>query len=273
MNRSMSQAAVTMGQLQSKMDVIGHNLSNVNTHGYKSKTSSFSSLLYQQMDNLSHYEGEANRLTHDGVRLGTGAKLGITNVDLSQGSLQNTGRALDVALLENNHLFGLQVHTENGMDIQYTRSGNFYLNQMDDGSMILTNSDGYPVMGIDGNEVRIENDFSDISIDKNGRVVVTRGEGQSVEAQLNVVEAVRPRTLESVGNNRFRLPDGVAANEVITDVVPQDIQLQSETLEASNVNISNQMTDMLMAQRAYQFNAKSISTSDQMMGLVNQLRS
>ncbi|KHE70002.1 flagellar hook-basal body protein [Halobacillus sp. BBL2006] len=272
MNRSMIQATVTMGQLQNKLDLIGHNLSNVNTHGYKSKSADFSSLLYQQMDNLSHHKGQAGRLTPDGIRLGTGARLSHTNIDLSQGSLQNTGRELDVALLQDKHLFELRIPTENGTETQYTRAGNFYLNPMDDGRMMLTNSDGYPVIGESGNEILLENGFSELSIDKNGRILVTRDGEQTVEAQLNVVEAVRPRMLESVGDNRFRLPAEIALDGVLEDAARQDVQIQSQAIEASNVNISNQMTDMLMAQRAYQFNAKSITTSDQMMGLVNQLR-
>lgn len=273
MNRSMIQASVTMGQLQQKLDLIGNNLSNSNTTGYKSRNSNFSSLLVQQIDNLDDEQATRNRQTPDGVRIGSGARLGHTNIDLRQGSLQNTGRELDVALLEDNHMFQVQVPTENGTETQYTRAGNFYLNPLDNGQLLLTNNEGNPVMGEDGSPITIDDGFDGLSITENGGISITRGEQQVVEAQIDVVEAIRPRILEATGENRFRIPDEVPANGIFADVAFNDQQMQSQTLEASNVDMSKELTDMLMAQRAYQFNAKSISTSDQMMGLVNQLRS
>ncbi|MCA0971008.1 flagellar hook-basal body protein [Halobacillus litoralis] len=273
MNLSMIQASVTMGQLQQKLDLIGNNLANTNTTGYKSRNSNFSSLLVQQIDNLDDESAERNRITPDGIRIGTGAQLGHTNLNLSQGSLQNTGRELDVALLGDNQLFQVQVPTEEGTETQYTRAGNFYLNPLDNGQLLLTNADGYPVIGEDGDPIAIEEGFDGISITENGGLSITRGEQQEIEAQLDVVEAVRPRILEAAGQNRFRIPDNIPDDGIFADVAFDDQQMQSQTLEASNVEIQKELTDLLMAQRAYQFNAKSISTSDQMMGLVNQLRS
>ncbi|RWZ59146.1 flagellar hook-basal body protein [Halobacillus fulvus] len=273
MNRSMIQSAVTMGQLQHKLDIIGNNLANSNTTGYKSKNADFSSLLFQQIDNLSDDQVEVNRSTPDGIRVGSGARIGHTNLDLRQGNLQNTGRELDVALLTEQHLFQLRVPTEEGFETQYTRAGNFYLNPMNNGQVMLTNADGYPVLGEDGEPILLAENFDGLSIDTNGSILVTRGDEQAAEAQLDVIEAVRPRMLEPIGDNRFRLPEGIDDDGIFADVLATDQQLQSGTLEMSNVDLSKQMTDMLMAQRAYQFNAKSISTSDQMMGLVNQLRS
>ncbi|MBA2175291.1 flagellar hook-basal body protein [Halobacillus locisalis] len=273
MNRSMIQASVTMGQLQQKLDLIGNNLSNSNTTGYKSRNSNFSSLLVQQIDNLSDDEVARGRVTPDGIRSGTGAQLGHTNIDLRQGSLQNTGRELDVALLEDNHLFQVQVPTEQGTETQYTRAGNFYLNPIENDQVLLTNSDGYPVVGEDGDSIVLDEGFDGLSITENGGILVTRGDQQVVEGQLDVIEAVRPRMLEATGANRFRVPDNIDQAGLFADVAANDQQMQSQTLESSNVDISKELTDLLMAQRAYQFNAKSISTSDQMMGLVNQLRS
>jgi flagellar basal-body rod protein FlgG len=273
MNRSMIQSAVTMGQLQKKLDLIGNNLSNSETTGFKSRSADFSSLLYQQIDNQSHQTVEAARSTPEGIRIGSGARLGHTNIDLAQGSLQNTGRDLDVALLEDNHLFELRVPTESGEESHFTRAGNFYLNPVNDGQLMLTDTNGYPVTGEDGENILLDDNMQNISIDNQGSILVTRGNEQFVEGRLNVTEAVRPRMLESVGDNRFRIPDGIDPQGLLEGVQPTEVQLQAKTLEGSNVDISKQMTEMLMAQRAYQFNAKSISTGDQMMGLVSQLRS
>ncbi|UOR11272.1 flagellar hook-basal body protein [Halobacillus amylolyticus] len=280
MNRSMIQASVTMGQIQHKLDVIGHNLANTNTPGYKSRQADFSSLLFQQIDNLSdegideaaNQEAAPYRLTPDGIRSGSGARLAHTNIDLSQGNLKQTDRALDVALLEDNQLFQLQVATENGLETNYTRSGNFYLNPLNNGQMLLTNADGLPVLGEDGQPIQFADDMDGMQIREDGAILVNRNGVEAVEAQLGIVEAVRPRMLEAAGNNRFRLTDNadIVGEGIIANA---DGQVQSGTLETSNVDISKQMTDMLMAQRAYQFSARSISTSDQMMGLISQLRS
>ncbi|MFD2922956.1 flagellar hook-basal body protein [Halobacillus naozhouensis] len=280
MNRTMMQASVTMGQIQHKLDIIGHNLANTNTPGYKSRQADFSSLLFQQIDNfLDEGQEEAtdeigvqNRLTPDGFRSGSGARIAHTNIDLSQGNLKKTDRALDLALLEGNHLFQLQVAIENGFETQYTRSGNFYLSALNNGQVLLTNADGLPVLGEDGQPIQLTDNMEGMEIREDGAILVTRNGNTAVEAQLGIVEAIRPRVLEAAGSNRFRLPaDEVLAGEGIIENV--DGQIQSGTLETSNVDISKQMTDMLMAQRAYQFNARSISTSDQMMGLISQLRS
>lgn len=276
-NRSMMQSAVTMGQVQQKLNLIGNNLSNSNTTGYKTRQADFTSLLIQNIDNLNDEEAAIGRQTPDGIRLGSGAKLGHTNLDLTQGSLQSTGRNLDVALLEDRHMFQVQVSTEDGPETQYTRAGNFYFSPVEDNQLLLTTSEGHPVLGNDGEEILIEENFEDVSIQEDGSFLVTRDGEQEVEAQLDVIEAVRPRMLEAVGGNRFRLPDteelGFEEDEILDFVADGDRSMQNQTLEASNVDTGRQMTEMMNMQRAYQFNARSLSTSDEMMGLVNQLRS
>ncbi|SDK14648.1 flagellar hook-basal body protein [Sediminibacillus albus] len=275
MSRIGIQAAVTMGQLQNKLDLIGNNLSNASTNGYKSREANFSSLLFQQIDNLSDPANAEGRLTPDGLRIGSGAVLGHTNADLSAGSLQETGRGLDVALLNDNHLFQVQV-TENGVtETRFTRAGSFYLNPQENGEVMLTNQDGYPVIGENG-PLSFVDGFEDISITGNGVIEVTRNGNKQAEGRLAVVEAVRPRVLEPTGNNSFRLPDLDAMNyqegEIIQAVAGNELQVKDSALESSNVDTAKQMSDLLLTQRSYQFNARSISMSDQMMGLVNQLR-
>src|SRR5690625_3361915 len=123
----MIQAAVTMNQLQNKLDVISNNLANSKTTGYKSRQANFASLLFQQMDNMTDPANAEGRLTPDGIRIGAGAKLGSVSSNLSTGAISETDRVLDTALLADNHLFQIQV-TENGAtETQYTRDGAFYL--------------------------------------------------------------------------------------------------------------------------------------------------
>lgn len=276
MSRTMIQASVTMNQLQNKLDLIGNNLANSQTTGYKSRNADFSSLLFQQINNMTDPANAEGRLTPDGVRIGTGAKLGSTTINLALGSMTETGRGLDTALLEKNHLFQVQV-TENGVaETRYTRSGAFYLAPVNNNqAVMLTNSEGNPVLGENG-PIVIPTGFDSISIRDNGQISVTRGNETQEAGRLSIVEAVRPRLLEATGQNAFRLPDleglGYNQNEVIQATNPNGTRLKSGALEQSNVDISKEMTDLISTQRSYQFNAKTISMSDQMMGLVNQLR-
>ncbi|CQR46182.1 Flagellar basal-body rod protein FlgG [Paraliobacillus sp. PM-2] len=276
MNRMAVQAAVTMGQLQHKLDVVSHNVANVDTTGYKSRAAQFSSLLTQQIDNLSDEQANAlGRLTPDGIRLGSGAKVGQTQINLALGSIKETDRGLDIALLEDNHLLQVDV-TENGVtERRFTRDGTLYLNKINDGEVMLTNAEGHPMVGQNG-AIVLAAGMEDVSISENGFVQVTRNGQTAVEGQLELVEAIRPQFLEAAGDNQFRLPDvtETAYNEadIIQEVAFADVALQNGAIETSNVDLTSQMTEMLQTQRAYQFNARTISMHDQMRGLVNRLR-
>lgn len=276
MSRTMIQAAVTMNQLQNKMDVIGNNMANSQTTGYKTRQADFSSLLFQQIDNMTDPANAQGRLTPDGVRVGSGARLGSVNVDLTPGAIKETDRALDTALMEKNHLFEIQVTEDDVTETRYTRDGSFYLSPVNDGQdVMLTTKDGYPVLGENG-PIVISEGFDDINIQPNGQMTVQRGNVTENAGNLAITEAIRPRLLESAGDNAFRLPDldelGFDFAEVMQPVAPNTDLLQSGALEQSNVDLAGQMTDMMTSQRSYQFNARTISTTDQMMGLVNQLR-
>ncbi|GGA64504.1 flagellar hook-basal body protein [Ornithinibacillus halotolerans] len=272
MSRAMIQAAVTMNQLQQKMDLIGNNLANSQTTGYKAKNAEFASLLFQQINNMNDPNNDVGRLTPGGVRVGSGAKLGSTNIDLTPGALKETGRALDLALLEPNHLFQVSVTENNVTETRYTRDGAFYLSPLENNQVMLTTSDGHPVLGVNG-QITFADGFDSLHVADNGFITVQRGNNTEVVGQLAVIEAVRPRVLEAAGANQYRLPNladlGLNQADVI-QAVPAS--LTSGTLEMSNVNMGKELTDLITAQRAYQFNARTISMGDQMMGLVNQLR-
>lgn len=276
MSQSMIQAAVTMNQLQNKLDIIGNNMANSQTTGYKTRQADFSSLLFQQIDNMTDPANAEGRLTPDGVRIGSGAKLGSVDINLSPGAIQETDRSLDTALLENNHVFQIQV-TENGLtETRYTRDGSFYLSPVNGGQdVMLTTTDGHPVLGENG-PIIMEEGFDDITIQSNGQISVRRGNLNENVANVAITEAVRPRLLEATGNNTFRLPDLDELDFDLAEIMqladPNADILQSGALEQSNVDLGRQMTDLTTAQRSYQFNARTISMSDQMMGLVNQLR-
>lgn len=276
MSRMMIQAAVTMNQLQKQLDIIGNNIANVQTPGYKAKNAEFSSLLFQQINNLSNQANQVGRLTPDGIRVGSGARLGDVQMNLSQGSLIESNRPLDTALIDSNTLYEIRVIENNVVETRYTRAGDFYINPINDGQVMLTTSDGHPVIGRDGNPIVFSSEYEEILIESNGTINLLQGSAMIPVGQINVVSVVRPGILEAVGSNQFRLPNlaelGMTEAEIIQNTPANSEVLQSNVLEQSNVQLAEELTQLILTQRSYQFNARTISMADQMLGLINQLR-
>ena len=216
----------------------------------------------------------AGRLTPDGIRAGTGARLGAITPNMRLGAIQETGRDLDAALVNENHFFQIR---GNNNDIHYTRDGSFYLQPMNNNSeLMLVTKEGHPVMGANGPiQFRADN-VTGIQIQDDGAVMVTRGAQTEYAGTIAIAEINNPRILEAAGGNLYRLPNLQELGYNFADIVQAVGQtggiMQSNALEMSNVNIGDEMTGLINAQRAYQFNARTITMSDQMQGLINQMR-
>lgn len=272
--RILGQAYSTMNELQSKLDTVSHNIANSDTTGYKSRKAEFSSLLFQQMNNMSNEENAGARLTPEGIRVGSGARLGSVQSHTALGTMKTTDRALDTMLLNENHFYTVEVADGANTRTYYTRDGALYLHPVTDEEMLLVTKDGHPVLGTDG-QIRINGQFDDVHIEDNGNIVITRDSEREVVGRLNVTEAIRPRLLEATGNNYFRLPnlEELGLNEAdIVQPINDGRLIESGVLESSNVDMTEEMTDLIVAQRSYEFNARSISMADQMQGLINQIR-
>lgn len=271
--RIMTQATGMMNQLQQQMDVLAHNLANSDTAGYKERQVEFSELLSQHINNLTPAAQTGERITPDGIREGIGAKLGAINNNTQFGSIQETNRDLDSALLQEQHYFQVLVEENGQEEIQYTRDGSFYLQPVGNGTnMMLVTSDGYPVQGINGTIQFSTDQVEHLQITDNGDIIVQRAGENEVVGSLAIAEITMSRSLEAVGDNRFRVPEGLGEEQIVEAVVGEGNLVQSGALEQSNVSIQEQMTQLMNAQRAYQLNARSVTMSDQMQGLVNQLR-
>ncbi|UCZ53001.1 flagellar hook-basal body protein [Bacillus shivajii] len=276
MNQSMISAAVTMGQLQKKLDLTSNNLANVNTTGYKRRDASFSDLLFQQVNNQVVAEQETGRLTPNGIRAGSGAALAQTAVRFEQGALQQTDRPLDIALTEKGYFFEL-APTEDG-ERRFTRDGAFYLspNPNNAGENYLVNQDGDYVLGEDGEPIVIPANYEDLQITDQGTIqIVINGDETEVVGQLQLVNITKPQLLNSIGNNAYVFPNlddlDLEFGDVLEEAVGTDVFRQG-SLEMSNVDMSREISEMLLTQRNYQFNARAVSISDEMMGLVNSIR-
>lgn len=249
----------------------------MNTHGYKARQSNFSSLMFQQIDNMLRFDADSPRMTPEGIRVGSGAKLAHTNILMDQGTIQTTDRPLDVAIEHANQFFVVNAPNANGeTEQQYTRAGNFYLQPVNDNEQVmLTDSNGNPVQGNDG-PIIIDHTFDQIEITADGRLETTTGDQRETVANIQLVQIDLPRTLENAGGGNYRLDAeglGVPVDEIVTGIPAEAVTLHTRSLEASNVNFAQEMTRMIESQRAYSLNSQSITLGDQMMGLINSMRS
>lgn len=264
----------TMTQLQKQIDVIGHNIANIDTQGYKRTETNFDELLRQQFNNQPDNTKEIGRLTDFGVRQGVGARL-TQSVVFKQGSLKQTGRKLDIAFTNPGQF--LQVNVDG--EIRYTRDGALYLSPDENGLLSLVTSEGYQVLDENGNPIVLNDTFSDLSISKEGTITASpRNEGELPQiANLGIVRVDRPAALTQTGENLYGLDLGNAnINDVLTYLNGDNRQLvglEQGSLEMSNVDLMKEMTDLMISQRSYQMNAKSITMGDQMLGLINGVRS
>lgn len=279
MLRTMITATNTMSQLQSQLDVIGNNLANSSTYGYKAKDVKFQELLYQQFNNDKL--DKVDRQSPTGIRYGVGASLGQAMMNWKQGSLQSTGRELDFAFQSPKQYFNvLMPDGENGQQTAYTRQGAFYMSPLENGNLMLVTGDGYPVADSNGQAITIPPNASRFTVNENGVLTAEYPNGSSVQRELGVSVLQKPQLMEQLSETYITLPEnldelGVNAQEVLTDLQAgdrQEISIANQMLETSNVDMSKEMTELMSAQRSYQFNARSITIADQMMGLINGIR-
>ncbi len=278
MLRTMITATNTMSQLQSQLDVIGNNLANSNTHGYKAKDVKFQEMLYQQYNNDKL--DKADRQSPLGIRYGVGASLAQAQMNWKQGSIQSTGRDLDLAFQEPKQYFQVIMPDGDGQKTAYTRQGAFYVSPMENGSLMLVTGDGYPVAGADGQPISIPEGVQNFSINDRGVLVANYENGTSVQRELGVSILQKPQFMEHISATYMTLPEnfgelGVTQEEVMNNLQGaerNEISLTNNALELSNVDMSKEMTELMTTQRQYQFSARSITIADQMMGLINGIR-
>lgn len=271
MNRAMITSAVTMGQLQQKLNTIAHDLANLNTPGYKGRTVQFSSLLFQQRANLPVAENGAGRVTPNGIRQGNGAGAAQTSLEMDQGTIRETGRPLDLALTVKDAFF--QIGLESG-ETAYTRAGQFYLTPVEGEPDLLqlVDADGFGVLGTEG-AIYVPAAYEEMTFMPDGTVTVTMpGGATEAVGRLALVQIERPDLLLARGHNRYVLPDAVAAEEVTLPLAEGVDAVRQGALESSNVRLAEEMVQMLNVQRAYEMNARAFSLADQAYGLVNNIR-
>jgi flagellar basal-body rod protein FlgG len=261
MIKSLNTAATGMAAQQDNMDVIANNIANVNTMGFKKSRAEFEDLMYQTQKEPGTATG-LNAYSANGVQTGLGVRTASIQKDFETGSAVSTNGILDLQI-EGAGFF--QLLTPDGQ-VAYTRDGSF----KKDPSGKIVDKNGNALQP----EITIPLNVSAMEITPSGEVRVMTGQNDppQVIGQLDIVNFVNPAGLKSLGKNMF-MPSPSSGQAVQTRPGLNGTGFLAQgQLEASNVNIVDEMVNMIRAQRAYETNSKVIQASDQMLQSVNNLR-
>jgi flagellar basal-body rod protein FlgG len=261
--RALRTAASGMNAQQINIQVIANNIANINTNSFKKNRAEFQDLIYQEVaTNPQNVEIPGiTENTDSTVQIGNGVKASTTQKTFLQGDLQQTGQQLDIAI----HGDGFfQVRKSDGT-YNYTRDGAFKISG--DGTLVT----------VDGHVVEpgftIDRDAVGVQITKEGRVSIVDFNGEQVDlGTLDIVRFVNPGGLRALGNNLYA--ETQESGEPILGTPSQEGfgELHQGFLEASNVDIVEEMVNMITAQRSYEINSKTVKTVEEMMTIANNLK-
>jgi len=258
--RSLWTATTGMSAQNLNIDVIANNLANVSTSGFKKSRADFQDLLYQIMK-VPGSPTSADTKSPTGIQVGLGVKPGSVTKIFTEGDIVQTGNTLDVAI-EGAGFF--QVSMPDGTTA-YTRSGNLKL----DGEGRITTSDGYPIQP----EITIPEDALQVTISQTGVVsAIVGSDTTSTElGNIDLADFVNDSGLIAIGKNLFRETEASGTALVGTPGENGIGTLLQGYVENSNVNLVEELTQMITAQRAFEINSKVITTSDEMMQTVTNM--
>lgn len=261
MMRALSTAGTGMVCQQLNLDTIANNLANVNTNAFKGQRAEFQDLMYESY-RASGAQGAGSTRQPIAVQVGLGSKFAATASLLGQGTLQPTGGTYDLAIQGEGYF---QIEKPNGQ-IAYTRDGSFSLDA--DGNVVTSN--GYKLSPA----INVPRGATAVSISPSGVVSALlpgNNETQPV-SEIKLAVFPNPGGLTRVGENLYEAGGG---SGTATEVTPGDEgsgTLAQGFVEGSNVQIVEEMVKMILAQRAYEINSKAVQTSDEMLGILNNLK-
>lgn len=284
MLRSLYSGVTGMKNFQTKLDVIGNNIANVNTYGFKKGRATFSDLISQTTAGATKPSDTTGGINPKQV--GLGSQVASIDTIATQGSMQTTGRTLDLSLSGEGYfvLMAPGSTTKN-----YTRAGNFYLdadrNIVSSNGMQLQVAGGITSFGDNGvvnkaadttvGGTKIPSSAQSFSIGSNGLITYIDEDGVTQEAgQILLAKFANPEGLTKVGANMFQESLNTGALSQPTTSSLQGLVFSGEDgtgsinsgyLEMSNVDLTDEFTEMIVGQRGFQSNSKIITTSDEIL--------
>ena len=261
MMRALYTATTGMLGQQLQIDVTSNNISNVNTFGYRKDRAEFPDLYHQVLQYAGSSTSETT-LSPTGIEVGLGVRPTSVQKIFSQGNFKETEQNFDVAITGNGFF---QIELPDGT-IAYSRDGAFKLD--DEGNVV--NSQGYLLVP----NITIPDDATQVNIGTDGTVTVLQGNDTTVNelGQIETVNFINPAGLHALGDNLYLNTNASGDPIVGTPGLNGFGQLRQGFVETSNVKLVEEMTDLIVGQRAYEANSKSIQTADSMLQTVNQLK-
>lgn len=239
---------------QAKLDILGNNIANISSTAYKKDKVAFSDVFY----NSACAPGMP---VSENVRIGGGAMVTSTEKDFSQGSQMQTGRQLDLAV-EGDGFFGITLPDGS---LRYSRDGNFHL----DSDYYLVNSQGNRLF----TDMDLPSDYRDLTIADSGEIRAMLSDGEwSVVGTIPLFHIPNPSGLEAAGTGLYR---GTEAAGSISQGIAGTVgfgNIKQGYLEQSNVELGEEMANVIVTQRAFQFSCQAMRTLDDMWGLANNLQ-
>lgn len=267
MMRSLWTGASGMKAQQLNVDVISNNIANVNTSGYKKERAEFQSLLYQTMEQATQ-DVDSGINVPSNMQVGHGVRTSAISRIFTTGSFERTDVNTDLAI-DGNGFFAIA----RGDDIFYTRDGSFKTSINDDGTVTLVNSSGYPVLNTEGETITFANTGT-FSVGESGEVYLENdGVTEDLDMQIALYQFQNSQGLLANGKNLYS--QSVASGEPMMESENEDLpqsSISQGTREMSNISIADEMVNLIIAQRAYELNSKSITTSDEMLQQANNLK-
>jgi flagellar basal-body rod protein FlgG len=259
MNLSLYSAATGMEAQQLNLNTIANNLANVNTPGFKRSKIEFQDLLYQRPRGAGSDSGGGN-VVPTGIEVGNGSRVAATAKVFTQGQVNATGEKLDIAIQGEGFI---EVQRPDGT-LGYTRDGSLKLSP----SGQVTTNDGMPILS---GFQPIPPGATSVNMAENGEVTVQSSSGNQT-FRLTLTRFANPSGLRSLGGNLYEETPASGAPEVGQPGEQGFGNILQGYIETSNVNIVEEMVNLIVAQRAYEVNSKSIQTSDEMLQSVAQMK-
>jgi flagellar basal-body rod protein FlgG len=261
MIKALNTAATGLTAQQTNMEVISNNLANISTNGFKKSRAEFEDLMYQTQKEPGATTG-LNAMSPTGVQTGLGVKTGAIQKDFSYGSSIVTKNPFDLQI-EGNGFF--TVLSPDGQ-VGYTRDGAFKR----DPTGRLIDKNGNLLQP----EITVPADVTGVDISSTGEVKVLSGNNDNpqVIGQIDITNFVNPAGLKALGKNVFAQTPASGQPIAARPGLQGTGFLAQGQLEGSNVNMVQEMTDMITAQRMFETNSKAIQAADQMLQTTNNLR-
>lgn len=272
MLRSMYSGISGMRGFQTKLDVIGNNIANVNTVGFKKGRVMFQDILSQNVQGAGAPSEDGGKGGTNPTQIGLGASIGSIDTVFSAGSPMTTNLPTDLSI-EGDAFF--MVSPDEGETIYYTRAGNFTR----DSQGFLVNSQGLKLLSTDGGPIQIDQATAvSYSIGKDGVITTVDEAGElASDSAIGVMTFNNPGGLKKVGNSLYEntVNAGARGEDPAAAVTAGEakVSIIAGQLEMSNVDLSEEFTEMIVAQRGFQANSRIITTSDSVLEeLVNLKR-